>query len=631
MTGVLHVKHTPRLLVLLALGCTPTRSNPPPPPPPTAIPTDDLPRPVPAPPEPAHEDRVDWSDGLSGDPLDAAAMTRLQNDLQSARGEVAAHAAFMLGRRAPFAQLQAVIAILPPVTAPAFARGLCGRPREPLTLSLGPLRRLLHQEDTRLGIATAIGRLRLPLDPEDQHLVAAFLVGATAEEQMAGARLLASPNAPIPRIPVLTALSAIPFAAALKSLGERTDVELIVFENLLMTLRDRAAADPRAWGNTVLAAIELAKTRPELLLPLRTLWADWQGLSWGDPGVDGATRCAMARRLSPTLADPSFANCATGEHAWHALVAQADWIADHPDDPQAVPVLRGLAQRAAQDARVLESVASAAVALPLAPVRTIVQSLAASTDPGVLAALLEGMTLHVQHARGLPVAQRDALLQRPFELPEPVSLEARQHAIALRRALGLAMPAVQTSVRAIQSSLNPDGGIGPTPATEATARIKGTLQITTSQGVVRIRIDDRDAPASLARVVEAARAHRYDGTTIHRVVPSFVAQGGDPRGDGYGGTDQITVTQVGPSQFRRGAVGIALAGPDTGGMQFFVMLADAPHLDARYPQIGRVVEGMSVAERWMIGDTLQRVEFVADGVTAADPPAGPAGQRVPAP
>ena len=94
------------------------------------------------------------------------------------------------------------------------------------------------------------------------------------------------------------------------------------------------------------------------------------------------------------------------------------------------------------------------------------------------------------------------------------------------------------------------------------------------------------------------------------MVPAFVAQGGDPRGDGYGGTDQITVTQVGAAPFQRGAVGIALAGPDTGGMQFFVMLADAPHLDGRYPYIGRVVEGMSVADRWMIGDTLQRVEFV---------------------
>ena len=97
------------------------------------------------------------------------------------------------------------------------------------------------------------------------------------------------------------------------------------------------------------------------------------------------------------------------------------------------------------------------------------------------------------------------------------------------------------------------------------------------------------------------------------MVPGFVAQGGDPRADGYGGIAHIVPTEISGARFERGAVGIALAGLDTGGTQFFITLADTPHLDARYPYLGRVVAGMNIADRLMAGDEIIDVTFVPAG------------------
>ncbi len=129
-------------------------------------------------------------------------------------------------------------------------------------------------------------------------------------------------------------------------------------------------------------------------------------------------------------------------------------------------------------------------------------------------------------------------------------------------------------------------------------------------GLVVIELTEDAAPQAAGVVIEAAQGGRYNGTTFHRVVPGFVAQGGDPRGDGYGGTSRIVPTELSGMTFDRGSVGIALAGLDTGGMQFFIVTADAPHLDARYPWIGRVVEGMEIVDELMEGDVIERAEFI---------------------
>jgi cyclophilin family peptidyl-prolyl cis-trans isomerase len=225
--------------------------------------------------------------------------------------------------------------------------------------------------------------------------------------------------------------------------------------------------------------------------------------------------------------------------------------------------------------------------------------------------LLEALALHVQHARTLPSSLREQLVRAPFGLDEAQSLEARQQALALARALNLPAPPGVSIVRAMQTAMQPDASVTPARSPHESNTFVGKLVVNTRAGRVVIAITENAAPEAARVVVEAAQGGRYNGTTFHRVVPGFVAQGGDPRGDGYGGTNNIVPTELSGMRFDRGAVGIALAGLDTGGMQFFVMTADAPHLDARYPWIGRVVEGMEVVDELMAGDVIERVEFIA--------------------
>jgi len=95
-------------------------------------------------------------------------------------------------------------------------------------------------------------------------------------------------------------------------------------------------------------------------------------------------------------------------------------------------------------------------------------------------------------------------------------------------------------------------------------------------------------------------------------VPNFVVQGGDPRGDGWGGPGYYIRDEYSAETFERGAVGIATSGKDTGGSQFFITLSPQPHLEGRYTLFGRVREGMETADRITIGDTLRTVRIVKD-------------------
>lgn len=102
------------------------------------------------------------------------------------------------------------------------------------------------------------------------------------------------------------------------------------------------------------------------------------------------------------------------------------------------------------------------------------------------------------------------------------------------------------------------------------------------------------APVAVNNFVFLAREEFYDGSTFHRVIPGFVAQGGDPTGNGRGGPGYRFPDELSETPFEAGIVGMANAGPNTNGSQFYVVLADAPHLNGRYTAFGRVSAGMDV-------------------------------------
>ena len=134
----------------------------------------------------------------------------------------------------------------------------------------------------------------------------------------------------------------------------------------------------------------------------------------------------------------------------------------------------------------------------------------------------------------------------------------------------------------------------------------------TRRGVIEVHLNVVEAPLNVASFLDLARRGFYDGLTFHRVVPNFVIQGGDPRGDGNGGPGYTLRCEVGEKPYGRGIVGMALSGKDTGGSQFFITLSPQPHLDGNYTVIGWVAQGMEVADQVQPGDAIERVE-VWDG------------------
>jgi len=131
----------------------------------------------------------------------------------------------------------------------------------------------------------------------------------------------------------------------------------------------------------------------------------------------------------------------------------------------------------------------------------------------------------------------------------------------------------------------------------------------TRHGRIEIHLDVVETPLTTASFIDLARRGFYDGLTFHRVVPGFVIQGGDPRGDGNGGPGYTLRCEVGERPYGRGAVGMALSGKDTGGSQFFITHSPQPHLDGGYTLFGWVAEGMEVVDKIRPGDVIERVEI----------------------
>jgi cyclophilin family peptidyl-prolyl cis-trans isomerase len=107
--------------------------------------------------------------------------------------------------------------------------------------------------------------------------------------------------------------------------------------------------------------------------------------------------------------------------------------------------------------------------------------------------------------------------------------------------------------------------------------------------------------------VQLAQRRYFNGIIFHRVVPNFVVQGGDPRGDGNGGPGYQIRCEINEVPYQRGAVGMALSGKDTGGSQWFVTHAPQPHLDGGYTVFGNVVAGMEVVDAIVRGDTIRSI------------------------
>ena len=116
----------------------------------------------------------------------------------------------------------------------------------------------------------------------------------------------------------------------------------------------------------------------------------------------------------------------------------------------------------------------------------------------------------------------------------------------------------------------------------------------TEKGDISIALRPDVAPITVNNFVFLARQGFYDGVTFHRVVPGFVAQGGDPTATGSGGPGYQFQDELNDLAFEQGIIGMANAGPGTNGSQFYLMLDAAPHLTGKYTAFGQIDEGIDV-------------------------------------
>jgi cyclophilin family peptidyl-prolyl cis-trans isomerase/HEAT repeat protein len=144
----------------------------------------------------------------------------------------------------------------------------------------------------------------------------------------------------------------------------------------------------------------------------------------------------------------------------------------------------------------------------------------------------------------------------------------------------------------------------PVPAEAKAMPRARVLRLSTSRGEMVIDLRADVAPLTTSALATLASRRFYDRLSFHRVVPDFVAQGGDPRGDGDGGPGWALPDEHSPLRFLRGTLGIATSGPETGGSQFFLCHSPQPHLDGRYTVAGQLRSGDDVLDALQPGDTI---------------------------
>ncbi len=242
-------------------------------------------------------------------------------------------------------------------------------------------------------------------------------------------------------------------------------------------------------------------------------------------------------------------------------------------------------------------------------------------DPGVSSALLEcfvdGKNADVLQDRTISQSVQRFLGGTDFEHTEPLLALA-----ALTRTRpGPTMQALRDTllshsdarVRDAAKDV-PAGERAPGPRALALPEVAfGKLPVAallhTSRGDILIAFERELAPRTVKSFADLAAKGTFNGTPFHRVIADFVSQGGDPRGDGSGGPGFTLPCENSDAPYTRGAVGMATAGKDTGGSQFFLTHSHQPHLDGRYTLFARVVDGDDVMDALQKDDLLLSVEL----------------------
>lgn len=136
---------------------------------------------------------------------------------------------------------------------------------------------------------------------------------------------------------------------------------------------------------------------------------------------------------------------------------------------------------------------------------------------------------------------------------------------------------------------------------------KYTALIKTAKGDLVLELYPQDAPVTVNNFVTLARKGFYNGLTFHRVIPDFMAQGGDPSGNGTGGPGYKFQDEFSSRTHQAGSLSMANSGPNTNGSQFFICFAPQPHLNGKHTVFGQLTQGMDVLKKLVNGDKMNEV------------------------
>ncbi|HEV8397002.1 MAG TPA: HEAT repeat domain-containing protein [Vicinamibacterales bacterium] len=348
------------------------------------------------------------------------------------------------------------------------------------------------------------------------------------------------------------------------------------------------------------------------------------------PAVRGAAMRALAR-VEPETFTATLSGL-DADREWTVRVAQAGALGGLPDG-QGFARLSTMADDA--DVRVVPAVLAALAASKAPGAPALIRAKLKAPDVVVRSAAAQALAqLKVADAAGdlraayaaaaadaaytarasmlAALAQLDPAGTRPL-LDE--ALRDKDWAMRVRAADLLRDLKVTDGVAAAMRPATPGGDVESAAwKTMVAPPFSPHVFIDTDKGTVEIELAVLDAPITSRNFVNLARKGFFNGVAFHRIVPDFVVQGGDPRGDGEGGPGYTIRDELNQRPYLRGTVGMALDWRDTGGSQFFIALSPAPHLDARYTVFGTVVAGMDVADRLLPWDVIRRVR-IRDGVT----------------
>lgn len=477
--------------------------------------------------------------------------------------------------------------------------------RRPAAAALPHLRPLLGDGDPAVRAYAARGMTGPVADSVgvERSALAAELLPLTADTAYPVAinaiRVLGSLAAP-PSVDALTTLATGEDVhrawAAVEALGQMEEVAAATAQRLLeMTQRDATPVALRAAALDALTAIDApAADHAAHNLAFHPEWR-----------LRAAAARAFARTAGPTA--PQLLELVREDDGRVASTALRAAIDAAEDDY--LPVLRPLLieQLGAADIGVRTVALEGLARLPhpsLLPflLDAYERALRDETNDAALAAL---DALGALRGHGI-VPERTFLARfaRPADALLRLRAVARLDSAAVVASWGDPLPLESGSLadyrRFVDQWVAPALAVGPLPEVE----------LVTVDDTIRIRLYAADAPLTVYNLISLAAAQYFDGQRWPRVVANFVVQGGDPRGDTSGGPGYSIRDEINRHRYGTGTVGMALAGPDTGGSQFFITHSPQPHLDGGYTIFGEVVQGEEVTRRILPGDIIESVRRV---------------------